>query len=244
MASLRSTLPSEKKTNGVDAATHLCDTQMMATPGQMVQAMADALRIPAVTVLQYDRQLAEAGLRSKGGRGLSAAKVTPTDVANLLIAILGSPVSGASIRAAPQVCEEIGTLHNNKQATDVEYFADLGLRSLAVLPKRHAFREALASIIEGASLGELVPATVGGRVRGLLEVRVYRPGPWAGIRFVGEVDGRDQRHGLVYTVPSNRNIYEHRMTLGEENLGQERFVENSTFEALGKLIAAADAKQQ
>ena len=68
----------------------------MATPGQMVQTMADVLGMPAATVSQYDRQLAEAGLRTTGGRGPSAAKVGATDAANLLIAILGSPVSGAS----------------------------------------------------------------------------------------------------------------------------------------------------
>ena len=62
----------------------------MATPGQMVQTMADVLGIPAATVSQYDRQLAEAGLRTTGGRGPSAAKVGATDAANLLIAILGS----------------------------------------------------------------------------------------------------------------------------------------------------------
>ena len=59
----------------------------MATPGQLVQAMATALGISVATVTQYDRQLAENGLRSKGGRGVSAAAVTARDAANLLIAI-------------------------------------------------------------------------------------------------------------------------------------------------------------
>ena len=59
----------------------------MATPGQLVQVMADILGIPKATVTQYDRVLAEKGLRSKGGRGTSAARVTSRDAANLLIAL-------------------------------------------------------------------------------------------------------------------------------------------------------------
>src|SRR5439155_17694246 len=69
---------------------------LMATPGQLVKCIAEALGIPEPTVVQYDRLLAENGLRSKGGRGTSAAKVTAVDAANLLIAIMGSPVAGAS----------------------------------------------------------------------------------------------------------------------------------------------------
>jgi hypothetical protein len=45
----------------------------MATPGQLV-----------------DRVLAESGLRTTGGRGLSAAQVTAADAANLLLAICGA----------------------------------------------------------------------------------------------------------------------------------------------------------
>ena len=65
----------------------------MATPGQLVKAMAATLGLSEATVGQYDRVLAENGLRSKGGRGLSAARVTAADAANLLIAIMASPIS-------------------------------------------------------------------------------------------------------------------------------------------------------
>ena len=71
----------------------------MATPGQLVKTMAEALGIPAETVTNYDRVLSENGMRSKSGRGRGAAKVTASDAANLLIAILGSPVAGASVKA-------------------------------------------------------------------------------------------------------------------------------------------------
>ena len=39
----------------------------MATPGQLVKCIAEALSIPEASVVQYDRLLAENGLRSKGG---------------------------------------------------------------------------------------------------------------------------------------------------------------------------------
>lgn len=38
----------------------------------------------------HDRNLAVAGLRTKGGRGTSAAKVTPLDAARLFVALLAS----------------------------------------------------------------------------------------------------------------------------------------------------------
>src|SRR5258705_11448956 len=70
---------------------------LMATPGQLVKCIAEALGIPEPTVVQYDRLLSENGMRSKGGRGTSAAKVTAVDAANLLIAIMESPVAGSPL---------------------------------------------------------------------------------------------------------------------------------------------------
>ena len=203
----------------------------------MVQAMADVLGIPAVTVAQYDRQLSEAGLRTKAGRGPSAAKVTSTDAANLLIAILGSPVSGASIRMAEQVCEEIGPLYN-EQTTNVDGFVNLGLRSLADLPKRHTFREALAALIEGAARGESVPSDMG-----ILEVRIYRPHPWASIRFMGfmKIDATQRLHVLTYSVRRREEIEQN--IHAASDLGQERCVSQSTVEALGQLIASVETRK-
>jgi len=43
----------------------------MATPGELVRTVAEALGIAEATVVQYDRNLVAAGLRTKGGRGRS-----------------------------------------------------------------------------------------------------------------------------------------------------------------------------
>jgi len=60
------------------------------TPGQLVNAVSIALDVPEETVVQHDRNLVVAGLRTKGGRGRSAPQVTPLDAARLLVATLAS----------------------------------------------------------------------------------------------------------------------------------------------------------
>src|SRR3954447_3476229 len=128
----------------------------MATPGQLVKCIAEALNIPEPTVVQYDRLLAENGLRSKGGRGTSAAKVTARDAANLLIAIMGSPVAGASIKPATEVCKTYGRLHLRLGGTseNMKTLKKLGFPTLSKLPISHCFREGLAALIAAASVGE------------------------------------------------------------------------------------------
>jgi len=159
----------------------------MVTPGQLVKAMADALGISAATVTQYDRVLAENGLRSKGGRGLSAARVTTADAANLLIAIMGSPVSGAAIKDAARTCKVYGALPNyetsstreklrllgakkygarrrelrllgaKKHAARQQKLRLLGAKKLAALPMNHSFCNGLIALIEEAMAGTMYP---------------------------------------------------------------------------------------
>src|SRR4051794_19839011 len=62
----------------------------MASPGELIQCIAEAFGVAEVRVFQHDRNLAEAGFRSKGGRGTSAATMTSRDAAAILIAVAGS----------------------------------------------------------------------------------------------------------------------------------------------------------
>jgi hypothetical protein len=121
----------------------------MASPGELVAVMADTLGVPTATVAQYDRVLAENGLRSSGGRGLSAAKVTPVDAANLLLAIMGSPISGAAIKEAAKTCKSYGglrsVLRGLRQKGRLHAF-----KRVANLPAGHSLREALVALIEDA----------------------------------------------------------------------------------------------
>src|SRR5262249_53061916 len=108
----------------------------MATPGQLVDATAAVLGVPRATVALYDRVLAEHGLRSKAGRGRSAAKINSRDAAHLLIAVVASPLFGRSTKDAATACESYASLPNLKRASWQENFSVFGLPALAKLPKQ------------------------------------------------------------------------------------------------------------
>lgn len=200
----------------------------MATPGQLVQAMAVVLGIPSVTVSQYDRQLAEAGLRTKGGRGNSAAKITTLDAANLLITILGSPVSGASISAASIICKEVGSISIIEKYSKLDEFSAFGLRMLTSLPAKHTLCEAFAALFEDAM-------EVGPDGDPILNVTVRRPNPAATINCLGIVAGRKKRAALLYNIDGEYSETK------RGDLLQQRSVSGVTFERIGKLIAAEAA---
>lgn len=211
----------------------------MATPGQLVQTMADVLGIPATTVAQYDRQLAEAGLRTVGGRGTSAAKVTAIDAANLLITVLGSPVSGPSIKAAKQTCHTFGSLPVDHSFSDTQKFKQFGLLSLAELPKKHTFREALATLIQGASEGELFRTS--DRDDELMEddflfgVTVESTTRWAAISgdSVGAGDPSDISYLRYRSFEPGPKQYEWMAS----DLLQRREITYRTLRVLGNLVA-------
>src|SRR5262245_32027450 len=123
----------------------------MASPGQLVEVTAAALGLSEATVRQYDRVLAESGLRSKSGRGSSAAKVTAEDTANLLIAIAASPLSGAPLRDAATRCKIYGSLPSTRVRGSMRSFGSCGLRSLSRLKAKHTFSDALQTLLSGAS---------------------------------------------------------------------------------------------
>ncbi len=62
------------------------------SPGRFVEKLAKILGVPAKSITVIDRAFLEAGLRMRGGRGRSAAKVTIADAAMLLLAVMVTPV--------------------------------------------------------------------------------------------------------------------------------------------------------
>ena len=129
----------------------------MATPGELVHTVAKALGIPQATVVQYDRNLAAAGLRTKSGRGPSAAQVTSEDAANLLIAICGAPASGAPIKEAVETCQRYRLLQvYGAPKSKSGPFGRLKLHcpTLGRLPERHEFGRAIAALIDSFAAGE------------------------------------------------------------------------------------------
>src|SRR5690348_8722866 len=126
----------------------------MATPGSLVLTIASTLGLPAATVTQFDRVLAENGLRLKGGRGTSAAKVSARDAANLLLSILGSPIGGAAIKNAAQTCSAYSSLQRFTRRSSPEAFRRFGLLKFASIKHRHTLGEAVEALIAGASIGQ------------------------------------------------------------------------------------------
>jgi hypothetical protein len=229
----------------------------MATPGQLVECIAKALNLPLPTVVQYDRLLAENGLRSKGGRGTSAAKVTAKDAANLLLAILGSPVAGASIKPAIEVCKTYGRLPIKLGGTSqtMKTFRRLGFPTVAKLPPLHTLRDGIAAVIEGASVGEslIIPAEpeegeplgeplIGPENDWFVSITLDGPTPWAHIIA-------DASLGAVRTTEMARFVY-HSMKRdrdggfwappGSGDLHQSRNITFKTIRRIGELLGRAD----
>ena len=148
----------------------------MASPGQLVDALAEAFNMPTTTVAQFDRMLAESGLRSAGGRGLSAASVTARDAANLLIAITGafstvSPIKDAaatvryfggmqfdvtdrrSHKSGEETRRDIHGIRNWKSGT----FSELRgfVSAFADLSDFHTFADGLTALIEAVRRTEI-----------------------------------------------------------------------------------------
>lgn len=131
----------------------------MATPGDLVTAVAQALALQVGTVRQYDRSLAEAGLRTSGGRGRSAPEVTSGDAARLFIASVAGAVFGFGTKDAAEAVRFFGGLRQNLppklQAKD---YAALRLSVLAELPPHHEFERFLEAVIQSLRQGQLAPA--------------------------------------------------------------------------------------
>jgi len=207
----------------------------MATPGQLVEAMARSLGISVATVIQYDRQLAESGLRSKGGRGTSAAAVTAGDAANLLIAIAASPLAGPTVKEAVRTCESYGSLKVVQRASWVDRFPKLGLPTLAKLPAAHSLRQALSILIQGVGKGEVfqIPDREGPLTADWSFVVEFQgPRPWAQILGDGSLGEGKPSHlaRLVYTS--------RKAPKGQRgDLHQTRVISFATIRTLGSLIS-------
>ena len=175
----------------------------MAGPGEMIRTSAEAMDLPEGSVVVYDRKLLTAGLRSKSGRGRSAAKVTARDAAHLLVAILGTAQVKDAVLAARRYQETQPVRHGSA----AEGYAGLGIVELEDLPPEHSFIDALATLIASAAAGSLAAAMraqaeeINGQVilsPPHIEVAVLMPGTLGEIRIAGTGTGvsRSVRYAL------------------------------------------------
>src|SRR5271169_6164245 len=134
------------------------------TPGQLVKAVSIALVVPEETVVQHDRNLVVAGLRTTGARGINAPPVTYRDAARLFVATLASIRTKDSVGAvrafektkfsAPMSTADFVALYRERvpeilaREASTEKFADAAVMGL---PPEHNFVDAIASLIRDAS---------------------------------------------------------------------------------------------
>ncbi|CAN7201407.1 hypothetical protein LJR030_000506 [Rhizobium sp. LjRoot30] len=150
----------------------------MATPKQLVAKVAEITGVPEGTVVQHDRNLSVAELRTTGGRGLAVAKVTFEDAANLLIAVAGS----RNVKDSAKTVREYRGLVSS-QPLD---FGDV--------ERGHTFGDALAALLEAAPRDrELFAGPEGGTI----EVSIYGPNPsarieWQLLNSQGKIDYRSK----------------------------------------------------
>jgi len=123
----------------------------MASPAQLVQRLSEATGVSLATIIDLDRRLVKASLRSKGGRGLHAAQITPLDGARLLTAILGTAQANLAANAVDRYARTQVDLDRSSE----KIFAASGLADLASLPDRHSFIDGLESLIASAATGAL-----------------------------------------------------------------------------------------
>ena len=136
----------------------------MASPGELVKVVAAATGEEETTVAQHDRNLVIAGLRTKSGRGLSAAKVTPKDAAHLFTAILGSARikdSADTVRRYVQTQEHNAHWHQYypddlRGMGAANVWEQCGIPELTSLPLNHSFVDALTALITLAAEGRLI----------------------------------------------------------------------------------------
>lgn len=160
----------------------------MTTPGEMVKRAAAVLGQPEVSLSVIDRELAAQGLRTKGGRGRSAAKMTSGDVCNLLIAA----ASGGLVKDAADTVRSYSCL----PCTEVRKWSLQGfpLPTVQALPEDHTFGQALQAFLDAAVANEFVNASEvapkfesgGYSIPNIksLEFRLIGPLPQAAIRIL------------------------------------------------------------
>ncbi len=163
----------------------------MATSPDLIATVSDATGLPLATVTDLDRRLVTRGLRSKGGRGPNAAKMTPLDAARLLTAALASPQSN-------EAAEAVLRYEHTQPDTDRSnsgLFGKIGLNDLAALPPDHGFVDGLAALITSAANGSLARLMTGTKTAEAPHLEVFA--------FTQATHGRIRISGLPNAVTAS-----------------------------------------
>ncbi len=123
----------------------------MASIGQLTAALSDCLGIEESTVAVFTRNLRDANLIRKGGRGPSAARMQPIDAARALLGFLY--VDRSSPRDVADAVKDMADLRfagvvDEASESQIPHQAEMHLISGLGLPEVHSFEQAVAAIIE------------------------------------------------------------------------------------------------
>lgn len=190
--------------------------------------MAGLIGLPLATVTTYDRYLLEGGLRTTGGRGRNAAKVTKRDAVHLLVAILGSE----QIQDAVQTVKMYQGLPVYKHSPSYPY----DVPEICNLEQEHTFFDAIEAALSTASVRKETSAKEAKIDRVTLSARMYS----AQLNLIYEKDVPTQ--SIVVYQRSWQNLYMHASHVsrplgsqiwnGRTDIGQERWVTSKTVEGL------------
>jgi len=135
----------------------------MATPGMLTDCVAWSLGLQESGVAYTWRVLRENGIVTKGGRGRSAAHVSATDAANLLIAVAATVPGRDTIDSwrdfavlPAQAANVEGDF--SERLPGIWRLQPLDLPSIRQLPEGHSFVSALAAFVSNFSDGSLEAA--------------------------------------------------------------------------------------
>ena len=220
----------------------------MASPGELVRLIAEVVGVSEATVVQHDRNLAAAGLRSKGGRGTSAAKMTPRDAAHLLIATVASPLVKDSVQALNDYSDLKQRVSDQKiwerRVTKRRQLARLPMEPLRLLPSNHTFADALAALISAARDGSL-PDSLREDARSpfapdpeeQIGISLYSPfaGAWIRLKDVIVSYGEGSRQEPSFAHYAIEEVV--KLRASAPDLKQERKLSGKTIFALGKCLA-------
>ena len=185
--------------------------KLVASPGELVRKFSELLGITAATIVQHDRNLVVAGLRSKSGRGNSAARMTARDAAHLLVAVLGSSHVKDSAETVRRFSET--RLHKGMSSG----YADSAIASLQNLPSNHSFVDAVEALAAAAADGSLEIAMHDDFVEferqhqigwvPIIEVTVRTPGEIGDISIRGLKANGHGRYGLPSPFDQHQSLY-------------------------------------
>jgi hypothetical protein len=225
--------------------------KLVASPGELVRKFSQLLGIAEPTIVLHDRILVVAGLRSKSGRGNSAARMTARDAAHLLVAVLGS----GHVKDSAETVQRYRETRFHKTFGGYDGSIVTALRNL---PPDHSFVDAIEALVAAAADGSLERAMYDsiaereGEKIGyppIIEITVQTPGELGDIsirggdatghgRYVrpGPLDHYQKSHLTPEEVDAWNRKFKHYHE--ESDLTQYRQVTAKTIVELGRILRA------